>query len=342
MEPKKYYFENGLKKAGKVILTCGIILLAMFALVLASSDEGILFASIFLFIIICIVCVPGYFLYYRHSGEILLHEDRLELKQRWATKVVYYKDIVSVEEMSFNLPYDTVIRTSKGKVKLSMKIDNYHEFFAELKSHLEASGIFSQHDLPFHTRLSPGFIKENSIAYIITFLLFIGVHFIDYSSEANPELLRMLVIGFMYTLLIGGGLGFLFTDLQIKKPIHILFEKDQMTLFYFFKSPEKILLDQIKSIELTCYSISYSTRSRGVGVSIPTKEYKIFIEGDGFTPLTINQKKTRTWGFTPVGFFNLLRKFYGHRHPELHFYIDTNLLDEANHQFLLTYPVAKV
>lgn len=312
MKQRVFQFSPTMRSYGQIILgLMGFLYLLLFSVpvfhffsLLTAEKDDFVFIAVFSLGLVPFTLI-GLYLFYRHSGCVILTKEAVILKRFGKEKRMLYRDIVEVDFTSWHIPEGIILRTDSDVLSFSTHIEDYPELLQALEQKISFRKLEPDPvSLPFRLSFAPRVLILKGLqfgALIAVFSLIVIVLGRDDTGKINwvaTSLLTLLVLGMLVVAFIG--------ELLPKEFVRLDFTEQDITARYIggkakswpVKSLKRITFDEQKR----WFTID------GVDGFTPFRSVKLDFEGH--PPLIIGEKRAKDFGYKSERLYANLNYLY--------------------------------
>ena len=295
IEKTSFQFEPALRNTGLLIIFLSLFLEVIgFILSIRYTSFEQWYAPILGLMPALPFLLFGFYFFFRHSGQIIVEKDFIELRIGKKNRKLNFSDIIRVREFDRNLPSGITFYTKDNKLSFSRKIPDFASLYNLLTEKLPL--LKKKIEYPYVLNAKRWFQVNlyGSIAFIYSLFAIIYVT-APPQKNVTEALLMIFGCATFFALLV--------LPLALpgrKKPVKVTLYSDKIELQNFYNKITGLQREQINKLELK--NVYKSARG------IQTKELAILITA-GNEDFTLTEHFGNASGIGLPGIYRILREW---------------------------------
>lgn len=244
----------------------------------------------------------GLYLMWRHWGELVLYDDRLERHRGQRVKSVELAKVVAVRERDNHLPPNFVLRTPDGDFAFSRYVDRLPVLVELLRRRIPA--LSPQVVFPFELSFRKGYGAGNWSALALMTLIFAGG--VWFGAAKSGELGATLFVAVSLWLMLIG--AWYFAEYQPKIPSRLKFDRDSIEAEWPNGRRERFAVHKLQGIDIRTRKVWVKIHH---GRAVQAVEYPLTLRFSDGRRIELTEARIKSFGYAPETLQAILGRLYG-------------------------------
>ncbi|MEW6527711.1 MAG: hypothetical protein AB1444_13730 [Spirochaetota bacterium] len=236
----------------------------------------------------------GFYLFYRHSGYVILTQEAIILKRFGKEKQILYRDIVDISFTRWHIPEGIILKTRSSVLSFSTRIGNYPALWKILQKKVSPRPLEAdQVSFPFHLSFAHRFWLSKILQFGALIAILCGIVII-LSRDGETNKFNWRMGSFLILLSLGVLIAVIINGLSPKQFVRLRFTKQDITGYYINGKTKNWPVSNLKRITFTEKLRWFSVD----GVEGLAPDRSVWLEFDRYPPLIISEKRAKDFGYT--------------------------------------------
>jgi hypothetical protein len=248
----------------------------------------------------------GLYLFYRHSGCVILTQEAIILKRFGKEKQMLYRDVVDIGFTKWHIPDGIILKTESSVLSFSTRIEDYFELWKILQKKvsprtLEADQVF----FPFYLSFAHHFWLSKILQFG-AFIAFLCGIVVILSRDGETSKFDWRMITYLLSLSLGVLIAAVISGLSPKQFVKLRFTEQDITGYYINGKTKNWPVSNLKRITFNEKLIWFSVD----GVEGYAPDRSVRLDFDKYPPLIISEKRAKDFGYKSERLCTYLNHLY--------------------------------